>query len=470
MRRFIVGYLPVVVIAAALVGLAAHVLVRTVGDSGKYVAYATFDDAGGILKNYTVKVGNVAAGSIEKITLDENDDVRVRMELDDGVGPIGRGAAAHVRPVNLLGEKYIDLDVGDTDQPLPSGSTIPKTRTGVPTELDDVLNTLDPDTRTGLRLLVSEAGTALAGHGTDFNAVLDDLPPALDKAREVVQEVAQENERLDQLVTSGDRVIASMHARRDDLGDFVQDAGRALDTVADRRAELGETVRTAPSGLAQLTSTLGKLGTAAARLTPASRDLRRTAPSLLSTIERTPAFVNDAQATFAAAKDVAPTLGRLGRRSTPMLKRLLPTTRGVAQFSSDADPLLDSLDQGRGLTELFNFMGGWAGVIDHRDSLGQVFRLRLAVDESLLTSAIKRYAQKLAPDAPSPRRRKPRRVRPRAPEARPSTPPAPTARPKGLPDVPRKLQETITELTQQALEQLPSRNQSEALLDYLLRP
>lgn len=494
MRRFVVGYLPVYALVALAVGLATMLLVNNVGDSGKYVAYATFDDAGGILKNYTVKVGNVAAGSIEEITVDDNDDVRVRMELDDGVGPIGAGASARVRPVNLLGEKYIDLDVGDTERPLPSGSTIPKSRTGVPTELDDVLNTLDPDTRTGLRLLINEAGVAMAGRGANFNAVLADLPPALDEARRVVSEIARENERLGRLVTSGDRVIASMTARRDDLGELVDSAGRALDTVADRRAELGRTLRAAPPAIGRLTSTLGRLRTAADRLTPASRDLRRTAAPLLQTLERTPAFVDDAAKTLAAAEDVAPVLGRLGRRSTPALQRLRPTLDRVAQFSADADPLLDALDQGRGLTELFTFFGGWAGVIDNRDSLGQVFRLRLTVDESLVTSAIKRYARKMGVEAPltrTPKRRAPReRPRPAAPAPRP----APVER-KRLPELPVKLPKVAEDLTEKALDELPaeveravegllgglrgpgtrdadppSRSDMSKLLDYLLRP
>jgi phospholipid/cholesterol/gamma-HCH transport system substrate-binding protein len=296
-----------------------------------------------------------------------------------------------VRPVNLLGEKYIDLDVGDQTHPLPSGSTIPRSRTSSPTELDDVLNTLDPGTRAGLRIMINEAGLGMAGRGANFNAVLEDLPPALDQARRVVGEVARENQALDRLIVRGDRVVASVDGRRDELGQLVGSAGDALGVVAERRRELGQTVRVAPAAFGRLAATLGRVRGAADQLTPAARDLRATAPALAATLARAPAFAKDAQATLAEARDVAPALSRLGRRSTPILKRLEPTAARLADFSAGARKLLDAADQGQGLSKFLDFMNGWVGVIGNADGLGHVFRLRLTFDDQFFTSAIRRY-------------------------------------------------------------------------------
>jgi phospholipid/cholesterol/gamma-HCH transport system substrate-binding protein len=349
----------------------------------KYVVYADLSDAGGILKNYNVKVGEVPAGEIKEISLNPDDSVRLKMELDPDVGPIGSGASAKVRPVNLLGEKYVDLDPGDLSRPQPEGTVIPRQRTGVPVEIDDVLNVLDPDTRTGLRLLINEFGVSVAGRGADFNSVLEDLPPALDRANAVVAEVALET------IVRG----------KDEFADLVGEAGRALDVAADRREQLGGTIRAASPVVGQLRSTLGELQRATTDLRPAARDLRTASPNLARTLERLPAFAKDADATLAEATRVAPDLRRLARSSTPTLRRLRPTADRLAGFSSTAKPLLDQLGaptpQESSARSFLSFMDGWENTTYQRDSLGHVFRLRLTLDDEALTSALQRLPEEL---------------------------------------------------------------------------
>ncbi len=368
------------------------VIVGKVNDNDKYVVFATFSDAGGILKNYNVKIGGVEAGTVEGIELDDQDNAVVRMELEEGAAPIGAGATAKVRPVNLLGEKFIDLDPGDTSEPRPSGTAIAKSATDVPIELDDALNILDPDTRGALRILINEAGIAMSGRGNDFNSVLEELPPAIDEAEEVVAEVAAENRTLENAIVRGDRVLAAVESKSDDLGELVESAADALGTVADRRAQLGETVRKAPGALGALRSTLARLDGAADQLTPAASDLRRTSPSLAQTLSRTPAFAKDAEDTLATATRVAPTLSKLGRRSTPTLRALRPTADNLARFMSDAEPLVDAIDNRKGLREVLEFMNTWANAIRGKDGLGHTFRIHLTLDEEIITSALAKYA------------------------------------------------------------------------------
>lgn len=376
---------------AAVVAIAIVVVGKVNGDD-KYVVYATFKDAGGILKNYNVKIGGVTAGTIEKVELDEQDNAVVRMELDEGAAPIGPGATAKVRPVNLLGEKFIDLDPGDISKPLPSGTRIARSATDVPIELDDALNILDPDTRGAMRILINEAGIGLAGRGSDFNKVLAELPPAIDEAEKVVREVAAENETLEDALVRGDRVLASVTAGSDDLGELVESAADALETVADRRQRLGETVRSAPGALNALRAALTRLDGAATQLTPAAQDLRKTTPSLARTLERAPAFADDAKATLASATRVAPSLSKLGKQSTPTLRQLGPTADRLATFVQDADPLVDAVENRKGLREVLEFMNTWSNAIRGKDGLGHHFRIHITFDEEIITSALSRYA------------------------------------------------------------------------------
>jgi phospholipid/cholesterol/gamma-HCH transport system substrate-binding protein len=378
-------------IPVLLVGALALVAVLALtGGEDKYVLYVKANDAGGVLKNYNVKVGEVAAGKITDISLDKQDHAVLKMELDKGAYPIGEGATAAIRPVNLLGEKYIDLNPGDLSKPVKSGSVVPADRTTTPVELDDALNVLDPSTRAAMRILINESGLAMAGRGADFNQTLTDLPPALDAAKRVVTEVDQENVKLRSLITQGDRVLATVSPKSDKLGDLVASAADALQTAAQRRASLGETVQTAPAALNALRGTLVKLQAASGQLSPAADDLRATAPQLEQTLKRLPAFQQDASATLAEVKRVSPQLSRLGRQSTPTLRVLRPTVNRLSQFTADIKPFLDVTDGGKGLKNFLNFVNGWTSVTSQKDQLGHVFRLRATVDATALTAVLER--------------------------------------------------------------------------------
>ncbi|MCW3041727.1 MAG: hypothetical protein JWM31_3632 [Solirubrobacterales bacterium] len=380
-------------LAAAVVVLA--VIVFTGGDK-PYVVYVKANDAGGVLKNYNVKIGQVAAGKIADISLDKQDHAVIKLEMDKGAYPIGKGASAKIRPVNLLGEKYVDLNPGDLKQPLPSGTTIQPDKTAIPIELDDALNTLDPDTRAGMRILINEAGLAMAGRGADFNKTLESLPPALDAAKRVVAEVNQDNGKLESLITSGDRVLATVAPKSNDLGDLVNSAANALETAAQRRVNLGRTIQSAPGALNQLRSTLVKLQAASSELTPAADDLRATAPQLNETLTRVPAFTKDAKATLAEVSKVSPALSRLGTKAAPTLRALRPTANHLASFTGDIRKFVDTLDQGGGTKDFLGFVNGWTSVTGSRDALGHVFRLAPTLTYGSITSITNRPPAKSA--------------------------------------------------------------------------
>lgn len=378
--------------AAAAIVVVAIVLLATVFNSdGGYTVRVELADAGGLLKNYNVKIGQVPAGKVTKIDLDKHDNVWATVKLDDGAYPIGKGASARVRPVNLLGEKYLDLDPGNLKDPVKSGYKIHKDKTGVPVELDDVLNTLDPDTRASMRILINEAGLAMMGRGTDFNRTLRELPPALDQAREVVGEVASENRRLRSAIVRGDSVVNAVTARRDDLGQFIDAGDDALSVLADRQGSLSQTVRRAPAAFTQLRHSLLRLQGASQQLTPAAVDLRRASPSLADTLRRTPSFARNARGTLRAARVASPALYALGKRSRPTLRRLRPTSRRLSTFLSDVKPIVDESDKNDGLRAFLGLMDGWTGVTDDRDGLGHSFRLRAIVDNEIAQAYLQKY-------------------------------------------------------------------------------
>ena len=150
--------------AAVVVGAGAYLL--SGGGGSDNLVRAEFSNAAGLRPGSLVRVGGATVGSVRSLKVTARDTAAVELALKDHVRP-GAGAAAAIRPANLLGEKFVDLTIGDRARPLTSGS-IPRSRTSTPVELDDVLNVLDSTTRGRLALLLGELGVALGGRGDDL--------------------------------------------------------------------------------------------------------------------------------------------------------------------------------------------------------------------------------------------------------------------------------------------------------------
>jgi phospholipid/cholesterol/gamma-HCH transport system substrate-binding protein len=421
-------------VAGALVACGLAILLATalLGGDDDYRVKLTLGDAAGLKKKSDVKVAGIAAGHVRSIDLDERDDAIVTVSLDRSVAPIGTDARAAVRPVNLLGEKYVDLQPGDLRRPAKDGVVIPRARTSTPVELDDVLNMLDPDTRAGVRLLITEAGVALDGRGTDFNRLLSDLPPALDQVRGVLAELGDDNQRLKSMVGQASRVVAAVRNRRGDLGRLVDSASDALSVTADARADLGATVARAPAALGQLRATLGDLRTTSNRLRPAAVALRASAPPLTSLLENLPAFASAASSTLDAARDVSPRLARLGGGATPTVRRLLPTVRNLRETATRSAPVADWLADG-GIQDGLWFLQTWGRVNLPRDGAGHLFGAHLNVSDNLYRNTL----DILLGDKPGTTKTKRRRATPVDASPPHSGQPAPAGAPKPSSPLPK---------------------------------
>lgn len=371
-------------------GLAVAVLIYLIADtggSGGYTVRAEFHDVDGLRLGSTVKVDGVPAGIVSSLVVTPRDTAIATLKLDPAAAPIGTGASVQVRPTDLLGEHYAQLNVGNLNRPQPSGTLIPLSRTSVPVELDQILNMLDVDTRTRLRILIDEAGVALAGRGANFNQLLGELPPNLGQAEVMLQQVSSENATLQNLIDEGDRVTAAVNGRRDQLGALIDTADDALGAVAARQAQLGATIQNAPAALAQLHTTLGELGSASQAIIPAASALEQAAPPLTATLEALPPLARASDPTLVTARRVAPTLERLGRDARPPLVALRPTANALATITSTARPILAELDN-RAMRDALWFIENWALALKGRDDLGHFIGADLDFDSSIVIGAL----------------------------------------------------------------------------------
>ncbi|MGE4426819.1 MAG: MlaD family protein, partial [Solirubrobacteraceae bacterium] len=193
---------PLVIVAV----LAGAVLLLRGGGTPTTTVRVELVGTGGLRVDSSVQIGGVTVGRVADLRVTPRDRVRATLRIRRDAGPVGADASILVRPANLLGEKLVDLDVGDPRRPL-GDRQIPVGRTRVTVELDQVLDVLDGPVRDRLAILVDETAVALSGRGGDLRRTLGGLAPSVDDTHRLVREVAEQDRALRQLLERSGRTL-----------------------------------------------------------------------------------------------------------------------------------------------------------------------------------------------------------------------------------------------------------------------
>ena len=165
---FRAGAIAIVVVAlAAYFAFAKHVPFLT----HHYQLKAVFQNATNLRTNSPVRIAGVNVGTVTNVKTykDQNGTATgaalVTMSLNNNGLPIHSDATLKIRPKLFLeGNFFVQLSPGSpTGSDLKSGSTIPVTQTSAPVQIDQVLTSLQSNTRENLRVLVQGYGNALDG-------------------------------------------------------------------------------------------------------------------------------------------------------------------------------------------------------------------------------------------------------------------------------------------------------------------
>jgi phospholipid/cholesterol/gamma-HCH transport system substrate-binding protein len=130
-----------------------------------YELNATFESATTLKPNSPVRIAGVNVGKVSSVE-PEGNMAEATFNVSEDALPIHEDATIKVRPrLFLEGNFFLDLHPGSPSAPeLDSGSTIPVTQTTRAVQIDEILASLQSDTRTNLK-------RALKGYGQALNAV-----------------------------------------------------------------------------------------------------------------------------------------------------------------------------------------------------------------------------------------------------------------------------------------------------------
>lgn len=321
--------------------------------------YASLPNIGHLQPHDEVRMSGVHVGQILETETDGG-RARVKLQLEPGVGTIPADSRAVVRANGLLGSRYLQLELGRSDKPLPDGATITggadSYRAGVPETLD----LFDAETRGALGRMVRGIGDGLLGRGEGLNTAIPAIVVDEHYFRKAANDALSRPGAVSRLLPSIDGAMTAFDAARPDFIAMLRPGARALKPFADRRAAFRAALDEAPATLVAVQSGFG-----------AGRELLGSVRALASAARGT---LPEAPAALNAATRLLTVAPRPLRRTELVLDELptaVPTTlRTLRSLQPNLKPLKEAFvnltDPARSLGEhgcdLRAFSENWHGV------------------------------------------------------------------------------------------------------------
>ncbi|MEV4731858.1 MlaD family protein [Saccharopolyspora sp. NPDC049426] len=370
-----------------IVGLLAAVIVGTTagatgiankGSSDGATIYAEFSDASPLIVGNDVQVGGVKVGQIESIEVQDG-RARVGLHLDPKALPVHTDARTTIRPVSLLGERFVALERGTPSAPvIADGGVLPVQQTGRATDLDEVLNTVDKPTGRALAVLVTTLGEGVRGQGKDVDAAVQALSPAMKDTGSLVHVLNEQNALLTSLVDRTQPVasaLASDDGRK--LDGLVGSTDQVLGAVAANQRAVDSSLAQLPGTLSAARAALSDVSGVAEQTTPTLESMRPTTNNLNAISGELQRFADSADPALASAQPVLQRAQELLDQAAPVVRELEaagPDLRGTAGSLRPIGTALTS-----NLGNVLDFIRFWALTTNGHDGLSHYFRAHLVV-------------------------------------------------------------------------------------------
>jgi phospholipid/cholesterol/gamma-HCH transport system substrate-binding protein len=366
MRAFRQGMSPVRagVIALVLILIASwFAFSKDIPFTHTYKVQAVFENSNLIAQRSPVRIAGVDVGKVVDVGpyKDTNMSV-VTMEITDDGRPVRVDSTLKVRPrLFLEGNFYLDLKPGTPSaDELADGGMIPVTQTANPVQIDQVLSTLQADTRRSLQDTLIGFGEALDSEPTAeddadqdpdvqgltgaqaLNKALETAEPALRGSAIGAQSLQGTEPRdLSRMIKGIAGVSRGLARNESQLKEFLTDFNTTMTATASRAPQLEQTVKL---------------------LGPTASNLRKGLASVDAALPPTQAFsreilpgVRQTPITIAASDEWLPQARALfgPRELGAFLEQISPASRNLARATHASRPLVrESDDFNRCITDV----------------------------------------------------------------------------------------------------------------------
>ncbi|MBA2505577.1 MAG: MCE family protein [Thermoleophilaceae bacterium] len=294
-----------------------------------------FDNAFGLVKGADFKVGGVRAGELTGFELTKKQPFRVRVQVEmsePGFDSLREDASCAVRQQSLIGEYFVDCDLGRSKQEIADGGLVPAKQTSSTIPPDLIANVMRRPYRERFRIILTELGTGLAGRPEELNEVIRRAHPALRETNKAFKILADQNRTIADFIEKSDRVSAAVEPKKEDVARWAREASDTATIQASRKDELQAYWRNLPVFLGELEPTMKQLGETADEQIPLLRKLDRAAPDLEDFLAELGPFAESSRGSTRA-------LGRLSKTGLAALRVSKEEIKALRALSVDAPKL-----------------------------------------------------------------------------------------------------------------------------------
>jgi phospholipid/cholesterol/gamma-HCH transport system substrate-binding protein len=329
---------------------------------------ADFPEAITLQKEADVRIGGVSVGKVKQLSLAPDSEcqkdpavcntTRATIEIEPQYAPISSDAEAILRQKTLLGETYVELttgsqtqtqetsgestqaqsstiDVGqlsgdDAPEPIPEGGHLAQSQVQDQTQIDEIFQGFDEQTRTAFQSWMQNSAIAVNGRGLDLNDAFGNLGPFASDASDVLGTLRQQDQALRSLVRDTGSVFAALTAHDQALAGAIVGSNRTFGALASQSRALADTFKIFPTFENEGRLTLDRLKSFAEDARPVFNDLKPVARDLSPTLRD--------------VRNLAPEARTLFRNLDPLIKVSATGLPSLQSFVRELRPVMDGLD------------------------------------------------------------------------------------------------------------------------------
>jgi phospholipid/cholesterol/gamma-HCH transport system substrate-binding protein len=250
-----------VVVAIVVVGILLF------GGGSGYTVKARFQNAAQLVNGNLVEIGGTPAGTINDIRITDNGQAEVSMSIDDTYKPLPNGTQAVIRQASQSGiaNRYVDLELppgskrGGKASTIPDGGMIPITSTTTTVDLDQLFNTLDPDTRHSIKAFFQNSAAQFKGKTKQQREAFRYLNPALSTSSRLFSELNRDSPLLSRFLQDSSTLVSALAEKRNELAALIGNANTTFRALGSQRLALEEAISRLPDFMRQANSTFVNL-------------------------------------------------------------------------------------------------------------------------------------------------------------------------------------------------------------------
>jgi phospholipid/cholesterol/gamma-HCH transport system substrate-binding protein len=312
------------------------------GGGGGYGVSFVFPEASGLLKGSSVQMSGINVGKVTGLAV-ENGQALVRVSLNRKYTPLREGTTARIAYRGFVDvERFLEVRPAPKEAaPIPTGGVVKGNVERV--ELDEVVNSLDPDTRAAIRRLLPNLDETLSGQEAAVSDTLKEAAPAVEALSEVLGAVGEDGPALRRLITSARELVQRLNGKREGLRTSLGGLESSLGAVADQQEAVQGTLQKLPPALRQANAALGKVPAAVGAAVPLLTDLRPAVEALPGVADELRPLVGDLRPTVSELEPLVSSLADVLVDTPPLLDRAHATLPPLGSTTTGLLPVVDFL-------------------------------------------------------------------------------------------------------------------------------